>query len=828
MALTCLQAVGLSPDESVMDAEMASVDPGSSEDRELRDLFLFSAMTGDCSGNIHNHVDNESPPTVEDIECPEFQTSMTAAATLSAPTNETLESAECREQDEELAEILRQVHLRGSLQSHAGPDEVHDEDLDSLSQPSYGPESIYENLRHHMEEYHDTEILSLHKVRQLVEELTGISPVYDDMCIKGCHAFTGPFADKTECDTCGQSRYLPGTANKRKKSKEGSMAMRYRSQKMEELIDMEASGADIVYDDIYCGLDLRNIGQTTGFTATEDDTFVGLSVDGAQLYQDKKSDTWFGIWIVYDYDPATRYKRHHVLPAFIIPGPKKPKNVESYLFWSFYHLSALQQENGGAGLWAYDAMKGAIISSRIFFLFGTADATAYEKARLMTGISRPSLISALKYTLPPPKCFTVDLMHLLLNNIPELMLSIWRGTIKCDTDTDSKLMWDWATLSGKRWEEHGQLIADAKSAFPSLFHRTPRNPAQKLNSGFKATEYCLYFFGLGPAHLRTLLPKVYWQNYCKLVQGARILTQRRITQAQVRKAYSILVQFVEEFENIYYERRMDRLHFCCPALHTLLHSPKEVARVGPGAYLTQFTLEGTIGLLTRDIWQHSTPFANVTQIAIRRSQWNAMQAIYPHFAQDDSNQPKKHSLSLERGYELRTPQSDHAEPVVSPSQAELLYASTGLRIIRKWGQIKLSNGQVIRSYYQEEKEMAQNRRVSRMVKLKVGDNIAYGKVQFYFAHALSGYAMVSLFSEPNQEILEESYHTILACSYLGDQKLVIAKVEDIISIVSMQKFPSINGDPQDLWFPVEKSGLEDIRPLVPDDDTDNLDVDVDN
>ncbi|RXW13143.1 hypothetical protein EST38_g12710 [Candolleomyces aberdarensis] len=720
-----------------MDAEMASVDRGSSEDRELADLSLFGATTGDCSGNIHDHADNESPPTVEEIEHTEFQTSTTAAAMLSAPTNEALESAERQEQDDKLAEILRQVHLRGSLQSHAGPDGGHDEDLDSSSQPSYGPgeqdptisdtsfqatpsrlehiqwsqefitliqsatldddkldsatlerlrnplpprtdaeledykesldlyfltssapESIYKNLRHHMEEYHDTEILSLHKVRQLVEELTGISPVYDDMCIKGCHAFTGPFADKMECDTCGQSRYLPGTANKQKKvlrqqactiplgpqiqalrqSKEGSMAMRYRSQKMEELINVEASGADIVYDNIYCGSDLRNLGQATGFTATEDDTFVGLSVDGAQLYQDKKSDTWFGIWIVYDYDPATRYKRRHVLPAFIIPGPEKPKNVESYLFRSFYHLLALQRENGGAGLWAYDAMKEAIISSRIFFLFGTADAvglveldgrvshhgahgcrlgcpmkgrhkpgaghyyaahlrpnfssvgecdhpdfnlrqvpdptvekyredlmtvvqsanqTAYEKACLMTGISRPSLILALKYTLPPPKCFTVDLMHLLLNNIPELMLSIWRGTIKCDTDTDSKLAWDWATLSGKRWEEHGQLIADAKSAFPSLFHQTPRNPAQKLNSGFKATEYCLYFFGLGPAHLRTLLPTVYWQNYCKIVRGARILTQRRITQAQVREAYSILVQFVEEFENIYYERRMD-------------------------------------------------------------------------------------------------------------------------------------------------------------------------------------------------------------------------------------------------------------------------------
>ncbi|RXW21887.1 hypothetical protein EST38_g3961 [Candolleomyces aberdarensis] len=743
-----------------------------------------------------------NPSHIEHIKWTQDFLSLIQSATLDADkldeaTRERLRNPSPPRSDEELA--------------------LYKESLDLYFLTSSAPESVYNGLRQHMEHYHNAEMLSLHSVRQLVAELTGISPVYDDMCINGCHAFTGPFSDQTECNSCGQSRYLASTENKKNKvprqqactiplgpqiqalrqSKEGSMAMQYRSQKMQELIDAEASGAEIVFDDVYCGSDLRNLSNSVGFSPTEDDTFVGISVDGAQLYQDKKSDTWFGIWIVYDYDPATRYKRRHILPAFIIPGPEKPKNVESYLFRSFYHLSALQRENGGAGLRAYDAMKQAIISSRIFFLFGTADAiglveldgrvghhgahgcrlgcpmkgrhkpgaghyyaahlrpnfssvgdcdhpdfdlrhtpdptvekyqadlklviesstqAAYERARLASGISRPSLISALKYSLPPPKCFTVDLMHLLLNNIPELMLSIWRGNMKCEVETDSKLSWDWATLTGKPWEEHGQLVAEAKEAFPTSFHRTPRNPAQKLNSGFKATEYCLYFYGLGPAYFRKLLPAVYWQNYCKLVRGARILFQRRITQAQMLEAYSLLVQFVEEFENIYYERRMDRLHFCRPALHTLVHSPKEVFRTGPGAYTTQFTLEGTIGLLTRDIRQHSTPFANVTHVAIRRSQWNAIQAMYPEFAQDRSDTPKRYSLNIGEGYELRAPRSDHAVAISSAHQAQLLLEKTGLRIVRKWGRIKLSNGQVIRSRYQEDQETKLNRRVSRMIK----------------------------------------------------------------------------------------------------------------
>ena len=40
----------------------------------------------------------------------------------------------------------------------------------------------------------------------------------------------------------------------------------------------------------------------------------------------------------------------------------------------------------------------------------------------------------------------------------------------------------------------------------------------------------------------------------KLVRGVRILVQRRITGSQLQEAHLQLVQFVEEFENLYYQR----------------------------------------------------------------------------------------------------------------------------------------------------------------------------------------------------------------------------------------------------------------------------------
>ncbi len=130
------------------------------------------------------------------------------------------------------------------------------------------------------------------------------------------------------------------------------------------------------------------------------------------------------------------------------------------------------------------------------------DQNDYERNRKRTGLSKPSILSGLVHTLMLliPMCFTLDLMHLIFINICELLLSMWRGTMTCES-TDSKTSWDWIVLTGEAWIAHGKLVAAATQYFPSSFHRPPRNPAEKISSGYKATEYFLYVFGLGPGPL---------------------------------------------------------------------------------------------------------------------------------------------------------------------------------------------------------------------------------------------------------------------------------------------------------------------------------------
>ena len=187
-------------------------------------------------------------------------------------------------------------------------------------------------------------------------------------------------------------------------------------------------------------------------------------------------------------------------------------------------------------------------------------------------------------------------------------------------------------------------------------------------------EYYLYIFGLGPAFFRTILPEKYYKNFCKLVQGVRIVMQRRITGAQVKEAHSYLVQFVEEFEHLYYQRQIDRLHFARPLLHTILHVASEIPRIGNGIITSQYTMERMIGELGRSIRQPSNPFANLAQIAIRRSQLNALKIISPELNINNEPHLSRYSQEVGQDYVFLRPR-DRRPPIISGPQFEALQNS---------------------------------------------------------------------------------------------------------------------------------------------------------
>ena len=229
---------------------------------------------------------------------------------------------------------------------------------------------------------------------------------------------------------------------------------------------------------------------------------------------------------------------------------------------------------------------GATYERNLRLLLSARNTGQYNKLRLETGLCKPTLFSEL-ITLGVPGIFTMDLMHLSVLNDPDLLLGLWRGTIKCYLPDDIST-WDWAVLKDKKvWQAHGDSIEAVTLFIPSSFGRAPRNPADKINSRYKAWEFQLYIYGLGPVLLRHILARPYWENYCKLVAGIQVLQRPLITPQDLRIGNTALKDFVREFEALYYQRKASRIHFIRHSVHLLTHIAPETVCAGPLACYAQ-------------------------------------------------------------------------------------------------------------------------------------------------------------------------------------------------------------------------------------------------
>ncbi|KAJ7127982.1 hypothetical protein C8R44DRAFT_616530 [Mycena epipterygia] len=423
-------------------------------------------------------------------------------------------------------------------------------------------------------------------------------------------------------------------------------------------------------------------------------------------------------------------------------------------------------------------------------------------------------------------------MHLILN-IFDLFLSLWRGTIDCGPGDDVKT-WAWAVLKDNVWKQHGEAVADATPYLPGSFDRPPRNIAEKISSGYKAQECLTYFFGLGPGLLHGILPKIYWENYCKIVRSYQIISQREIPTVDVVEAYKNLYEGVEEFEALYYQRKGSRIHFCRQSIHQFVHLASEILRLGPGAYYTQWTMERTIGNLKEELKQHSTPYANIAQQGCRRAQVNALKAMIP-----DLEPPEKlprGSEELGSGYVLLRAKDEYNQ-VIHGAQGdaiqEYLEAVTGVvspdhfrPSLQRWARLRLPNGQIARSAWKEKQKALNKVRMARNVRvgpvntqyIDEAETERYGEIQFFFQAEVENeiitVALISPHASLDQELFRASSKALAVFELPEDGHFEVVEVTSILSVVAMVPFD------EGRVFVVHKMGLE-ISSMAGDVEVDN-------
>ncbi|ETW75713.1 hypothetical protein HETIRDRAFT_422383 [Heterobasidion irregulare TC 32-1] len=611
----------------------------------------------------------------------------------------------------------------------------------------------------------------------------------------------------------------------------------------------------------------------------EYDPVVMFSIDGAQLYCNKGSDCWIYIWVILDRSPDLWYKKKYVLPGGFIPGPSKPKNLDSFIFPGMYHLSALQREgipamasifggvghHGAYGCRLYCPQKGRhkpggaqyypaclkpvdsdIASSNhpnydlrtmivptaeetekrylsnLTHVSEARSAAEYRARRLQTGLCKPTLLSGIdpRHRLRIPALFPTDLMHLCALNLTELivglLLGLLHGTLDCSV-SDNRDSWTFSVLRDLQiWQAHGKAVAAATPYLPGIFDQPPRNPAEKINSGYKAVEYMTWIYGLAPTLLYRTLPSIFWRHFCKLVAGIRLVHQRRISQKELRRAHRLLIEYAEDFEVLYYQRRTSRLHFCRQSIHALSHLARQVTRCGPPGYTTQYTMERMIGDLGSELKQHSNPYANLSQRGVRRAQVNALKTMLPDLERNVKEFPRG-AHPVGDNFVLLRAKDSCARPVL-PCEALVIkgyfreaggiYHTEGegaeaawIPMVQQWARLCLPNGQAIRSLWKESLKALNEVQIARNVKITFGGVTRFAEVRFFFTMRIRGVehalALVSLYTHPDPTLLHESSGTVASCIHQGDAALAVIHVKCIIAGIAMERF-----------FVVEKLGLD--------------------
>ncbi|KAF8805539.1 hypothetical protein BYT27DRAFT_7224792 [Phlegmacium glaucopus] len=381
----------------------------------------------------------------------------------------------------------------------------------------------------------DNTIPSYEQMKCQVAEITGVVPIVHDMCSNTCLTFTGPFKNDDRCFQCNEPRFDPIM----KKGRQQFYTIPVGPQLQALWANVEGAPLDeIERNDFIHGsmyLDAVKSGRIQ-----DTDMILMLSIDGAQLYEHKASDFWIYIWILFDHPPELRYKQRQILPGakthqFLPFHHLSALQREGLHIWDAFqnkispskpffafgttdgpgmmYLNGLVGYHGKHGCCLYCSITGRrkpggshyypallkphnytidgslpacspdLYVKNLHYLMASGNETQYKKHCLVTGISKPSIFLGLQpqKSFPVPTCFGSDIMHLAALNIPDLLINLWCGTFDCDKKDDCAT-WDWATLQGCTWEEHGKQVVATTPYLPGSFDCPPQNPAEKISS----------------------------------------------------------------------------------------------------------------------------------------------------------------------------------------------------------------------------------------------------------------------------------------------------------------------------------------------------------
>jgi hypothetical protein len=239
--------------------------------------------------------------------------------------------------------------------------------------------------------------------------LAAFQPQRYNCCINSCICYVGPKANDQSCHHCNEPRFDPISGCPRKfftyvpliprllqfhRSEKMSKEMRYRGE-------YEGKRSENVISDVFDGSlyrSLRDMHITVDgkellskFFSDDCDIALGLSTDGFAPFKRRKHTCWPLLIFNYNLPPEVRFHLAHILCVSVIPGPKKPKEFDSFQWPLIQELLEL-----AFGIKAFDGSTKKLFVLRAFLILIFGDMPAISMVMCMKGHNGKSPCRACK------------------------------------------------------------------------------------------------------------------------------------------------------------------------------------------------------------------------------------------------------------------------------------------------------------------------------------------------------------------------------------------------------------------------------------------------
>ncbi|KAJ7667305.1 hypothetical protein B0H17DRAFT_950463 [Mycena rosella] len=269
-------------------------------------------------------------------------------------------------------------------------------------------------------------------------------------------------------------------------------------------------------------------------------------------------------------------------------------------------------------------------------------------------------------------------------------------------------------ISAETWELIWQETADAIHHIPADFVRVlGKNP-----SYFTAEAWCFWIVYLAPVLLRgRFRHQKYYDHACQFSEIVKHCIAFEITYTQIDHLEENIIDWVQKYEEYYYQYDEARLSACPLTIHGWLHVADDICFCGPSWATWTFWMERYCGHLQSGLRSKRFPWANLNNRVLHTVYLEQLGARYD-LEDELSTYRARNKSTLSRSekiyedypqYILRAPYKNANIPDPITKQRTAAYFAAVLRKTRKtiqprlpevmprWGKVRVVDGDSVRS-----------------------------------------------------------------------------------------------------------------------------------